>query len=151
METLMAHLAEPAPAAVGAPPPRRRLGRRQRQRLARGVQYLIFLAAVLTVVLAADWGRLAEAFFRLDIARGMFPNVVLVALRNTLTYTLLAFAFGLAFMQNFIDLGVTGRLRSGGSAALLNWASALAVAGGFLVIFTEYLEENTAVRYGRSG
>jgi len=62
---------------------------------------------------------------------------------------LIAFAFGLAFMQNFIDLGVTGRLRSGGSASLVNWASALAVAGGFLVIFSEYIEENMAVRYGR--
>jgi multicomponent Na+:H+ antiporter subunit B len=62
---------------------------------------------------------------------------------------LLAFAFGLAFLQNFIDLGVTGRLRSGGSAALVNWASALAVAGGFLVIFSEYLEENMAARYRR--
>jgi multicomponent Na+:H+ antiporter subunit B len=62
---------------------------------------------------------------------------------------LISFAFGLAFLQNFIDLGVTGRLRSGGSAALVNWASALAVAGGFLVIFSEYLEENMAVRYGK--
>jgi multicomponent Na+:H+ antiporter subunit B len=62
---------------------------------------------------------------------------------------LISFAFGLAFLENFMDLGVTGRLRSGGSAALVNWASALAVAGGFLVIFAEYLEENMAVRYGR--
>jgi polar amino acid transport system permease protein len=92
----MAQLVEPAPAAEGAPPPHRRLGRRQRQRLVRGVQYLVFVAVVLTVALAADWGRLADAFFRLDIARGMFPDVVLVALRNTVTYTLLAFAFGLA-------------------------------------------------------
>ena len=62
---------------------------------------------------------------------------------------LIAFAFGLAFMQNFMPLGVTGRLRSGGSAALVNWASALAVAGGFLLIFGEYLEENMAARYRR--
>ena len=62
---------------------------------------------------------------------------------------LIAFAFGLSFMQNFIDLGVTGRLRSGGSAALVNWASALAVAGGFLLVFAEYLEENMAARYRR--
>jgi multicomponent Na+:H+ antiporter subunit B len=62
---------------------------------------------------------------------------------------LLAFAFGLSFLQNFLDLGVTGRLRSGGSAAIVNWASALAVAGGFLVIFAEYLEENMAARYRR--
>jgi len=62
---------------------------------------------------------------------------------------LISFAFGLAFLENFVDLGVTGRLRSGGSAALVNWASALAVAGGFLVIFTEYLEENMAERHRR--
>jgi multicomponent Na+:H+ antiporter subunit B len=62
---------------------------------------------------------------------------------------LISFAFGLAFLENFLDLGVTNRLRSGGSAAIVNWASALAVAGGFLVIFAEYLEENMAVRYGR--
>lgn len=62
---------------------------------------------------------------------------------------LIAFAFGLAFMQNFIGFGVTGRLRSGGSAALVNWASAIAVAGGFMLIFSEYLQENMAARYGR--
>ena len=62
---------------------------------------------------------------------------------------LIAFAFGLSFLGNFIDLGVTGRLRSGGSAALVNWASAIAVAGGFMLIFSEYLEEDMASRYGR--
>jgi multicomponent Na+:H+ antiporter subunit B len=62
---------------------------------------------------------------------------------------LIAFGFGLAFLENFMPLGVTGRLRSGGSAALVNWASALAVAGGFLLIFSEYLEENMAARYRR--
>jgi multicomponent Na+:H+ antiporter subunit B len=63
---------------------------------------------------------------------------------------MIAFAFGLAFMQNFIEFGVTGRIRSGGSASLVNWASALAVAGGFMLIFSEYLQENMAARYGRS-
>jgi multicomponent Na+:H+ antiporter subunit B len=62
---------------------------------------------------------------------------------------LISFGFGLAFLANFIGFGVTGRIRSGGSAALVNWAAALAVAGGFLVIFSEYLEENMAARYGR--
>ncbi|MGN6797070.1 MAG: MnhB domain-containing protein [Gaiellaceae bacterium] len=60
-----------------------------------------------------------------------------------------ALALGDAFLENFLPLGVTGRLRSGGSAALVNWASALAVAGGFLLIFAEYLEENMAARYRR--
>ncbi|HEV7639994.1 MAG TPA: MnhB domain-containing protein [Gaiellaceae bacterium] len=55
---------------------------------------------------------------------------------------LISLAFGLAFLQNFMELGVFGRLSSGGSAILVNWSSALAVCGGFLVIFSEYLEEN---------
>jgi multicomponent Na+:H+ antiporter subunit B len=59
---------------------------------------------------------------------------------------LIAFGFGLAFLQNFMELGVFGRLSSGGSAILVNWSAALAVCGGFLVIFSEYLEENMRER-----
>ncbi|MFL5928585.1 MAG: MnhB domain-containing protein [Gaiellaceae bacterium] len=59
---------------------------------------------------------------------------------------LIALASGLAFLENFMELGVFGRLSSGGSAILVNWASALAVAGGFLVIFGEILQENMAAR-----
>jgi multicomponent Na+:H+ antiporter subunit B len=62
---------------------------------------------------------------------------------------LVALGLGSAFLENFLPLGVTGRLRSGGSAALLNWASALAVAGAFVLIFSEYLEGNMAARYRR--
>ena len=60
-----------------------------------------------------------------------------------------ALALGDAFLENFLPLGVTGRLRSGGSAAIVNWGAAVAVAGGFLLIFAEYLEENMAARHGR--
>jgi hypothetical protein len=49
-----------------------------------------------------------------------------------------------------MELGVPGRLSGGGSAILLNWCSALAVCGGFLVIFGETLQENMAERYGRT-
>lgn len=64
---------------------------------------------------------------------------------------LISFAFGLAFLENFMPLGVTGRLSSGGSAILVNISSALAVAGGFVVIFGEYLQEDMAARYGIGG
>jgi polar amino acid transport system permease protein len=74
---------------------RRRLGRRQRQRLVRVAGYLLFGLVVVAVASAADWHRLAESFFQLDIARSMFPGAVTVALRNTILYTLLAFVFGL--------------------------------------------------------
>ena len=63
---------------------------------------------------------------------------------------LVSFAFGFAFLQNFMELGVPGRLSAGGSAIFVNWASALAVCGGFLVIFGETLQENMAERYGRT-
>jgi polar amino acid transport system permease protein len=73
----------------------RGLGRRQRQRLSLGIQYALFLLLLAVVAVAADWQRLGDAFARLDVARSMFPDVITIALRNTLIYTLLAFAFGL--------------------------------------------------------
>jgi multicomponent Na+:H+ antiporter subunit B len=63
---------------------------------------------------------------------------------------LISFGFGLAFLQNFMELGVFGRLSSGGSAIFVNWSSGLAVSGGFLVLFGEFLQEDMAARYGRA-
>jgi polar amino acid transport system permease protein len=76
-------------------PARRRISRRQRRRLMRGAGYLVSVAVVVAVAATADWGRLADAFFRLDVAGSMFPKAITVALRNTIFYTLMAFAFGL--------------------------------------------------------
>jgi multicomponent Na+:H+ antiporter subunit B len=105
---------------------------------------VIGAAAFLIVFLTAEYG----AYQRL-VPSSVAEPVESFGAAAYIGLGLLAFAFGLAFLENFIDLGVPGRLRSGGSAALVNWASALAVAGGFLVIFAEYLEENMAVRHGR--
>jgi polar amino acid transport system permease protein len=71
------------------------LRRRTRQRLILWVQYAVFVGIVALVAFTADWGTLRESFFRLDIARDMFPEVITVNLRNTVLYTLLAFVFGL--------------------------------------------------------
>ncbi len=73
-----------------------RLTPRRRRRIIRVAGYIVFALLILAAIGAADWGRLSEAFLRLDIARGMFPEAITVALRNTIAYTLLAFAFGLA-------------------------------------------------------
>ncbi|GAA2518462.1 amino acid ABC transporter permease [Pilimelia columellifera] len=83
------------PASAARAPAPRRLGRRQRQRLTRAVAYAVFAAVVVAVGALADWGKLAESFFRLDIAAAMFPEIVTVALRNTIVYTVLSFLFGL--------------------------------------------------------
>ncbi|HEX5741554.1 MAG TPA: amino acid ABC transporter permease [Pilimelia sp.] len=84
-----------ATAAAPVPAPRRRLGRRRRQRLARLAGYLVFAAAALGVGLGADWARLGEAFARADIAAEMFPEIITVALVNTLLFTVASFVVGL--------------------------------------------------------
>ncbi|GGK09297.1 amino acid ABC transporter permease [Pilimelia anulata] len=83
------------PAAAPPAPPRRRLGRRQRQRLVRLAGYAVFAAAAAAIGFGADWARLRAAFARTDIAASMFPEIITVALVNTLLFTVLAFAFGL--------------------------------------------------------
>ncbi len=103
---------------------------------------VVLASAFVTVLLAVEYrayrriastsfGEPAEAF-----GAGGYVGLGLVSL-----------GFGLAFLQNFMELGVTGRLSSGGSAILVNLSSALAVSGGFLVIFSEYLEENMRERH----
>ncbi|MFC4065140.1 amino acid ABC transporter permease [Actinoplanes subglobosus] len=71
------------------------LSPRRRRQIFRAAGYVLFAAAIGAVVLAADWGRLSDAFLRLDIAGSMFPEAITVALWNTIVYTLLAFVFGL--------------------------------------------------------
>jgi multicomponent Na+:H+ antiporter subunit B len=105
---------------------------------------VVLAAAVVLVFFAVEY----YAYARLAPTRYVEPLEALGA-AAFVALGLASFAFGLAFLGNFVGFGVTGRIRSGGSAALVNWAAALAVAGGFLVIFSEYLEENMAARYGR--
>jgi polar amino acid transport system permease protein len=69
--------------------------RRQRARAIRVAQYLILLALAGAFAALADWGRIADAFFDVDVIRELFPEVITVALKNTVLYTLCAFAFGL--------------------------------------------------------
>jgi multicomponent Na+:H+ antiporter subunit B len=52
--------------------------------------------------------------------------------------TLLA---GGAFLQNLLPLGKTGDLFSAGTIPIINFAVGLEVAGGFVLMFTEFLKE----------
>jgi polar amino acid transport system permease protein len=72
-----------------------KLTRRQRARAIRAVQYALLAATVLALALIADWDRIGEAFFDVDVARELWPDVITVALKNTVIYTLCAFGFGL--------------------------------------------------------
>lgn len=57
---------------------------------------------------------------------------------------LAALASGTAFLTNLFGLGTPGTLRSGGSIAILNWASAIAVTVAMLLLFAEFLETYVA-------
>jgi polar amino acid transport system permease protein len=73
-----------------------RLTRRQRRRVSQGIQYAVFAAAIVAVGLLADWGRLQNQFAQKDLAKELFPDIITLALRNTVLYTLSGFVFGLA-------------------------------------------------------
>ncbi|WP_181797209.1 amino acid ABC transporter permease [Streptomyces sp. WELS2] len=76
-------------------PKKKGLTRRQKRTLSRGVQYTVFAAAVIAFAVTADWGRLRNQFAQADIARQMFPDVITLALKNTVLYTLSGFVVGL--------------------------------------------------------
>ncbi|HET6963904.1 MAG TPA: MnhB domain-containing protein [Acidimicrobiales bacterium] len=46
-----------------------------------------------------------------------------------------------AFLANFLPLGTSGTLASAGSIGLLNWASALEVAGANILLYREFFQE----------
>ncbi len=54
-------------------------------------------------------------------------------------------ATGAAFLQNILPLGTLGDVFSGGLMLVENAGVAFAVAGGFLVLFIEFLEETRVV------
>lgn len=70
--------------------------RTTRRRLGRGILYAGFVLAVAVLAAVADWEALRTNFANLGIARSMFPEVVTVAARNTVLYTVLSFLLGLA-------------------------------------------------------
>lgn len=69
--------------------------RRTRRRVLRASLYVLFVAAILTAVVLADWERIGRAFANPELARDMFPDVLTVAAKNTVVYTVLSFALGL--------------------------------------------------------
>ncbi|GHD84519.1 amino acid ABC transporter permease [Streptomyces naganishii] len=104
-------------------PRKKGLTRRQKRRLSRGAQYAVFAAAVIAFALSADWGRLQNQFAQVDIAQRMFPEVITLALKNTVLYTLSGFVFGLV-------LGMVVALMRLSSVGPYRW-----LAGVYIEIF----------------
>jgi len=68
----------------------------QRARTSRGIQYAILIAAVVILAFVADWGALQRGFFNPQIAAAQFPEIITLALKNTIWYTFLGFVVGLS-------------------------------------------------------
>lgn len=75
--------------------PRPRLTRTQRRRVSLWSQYALFAVVVILLVVVTDWTTIRREFFDLEVAARMFPDVLVVALVNTVIYTALGFSFGL--------------------------------------------------------
>lgn len=67
----------------------------QRARLSKTIQIILFVAIIAAVVLSLDWEKTRYAFFSFEKLGPMFPDMIIVGLKNTIFYTVISFAFGL--------------------------------------------------------
>ncbi|MGW6489875.1 amino acid ABC transporter permease [Streptomyces sp. NPDC055056] len=104
-------------------PRRSGMSRRQKRSLSRGAQYVVFVAVVVAFAATADWGRLKNQFAQWDLVKQMFPDVITLALKNTVLYTVSGFAVGLV-------LGMVIALMRLSSVGPYRW-----VAGIYIEIF----------------
>jgi polar amino acid transport system permease protein len=70
--------------------------RSTRRRVNQGVLYAILVGAVVGLASIADWAAIQENFFDVDVAEEGFPEFITVATKNTVVYTAISFAGGLA-------------------------------------------------------
>ncbi len=69
--------------------------RTARQRLVRTILYLVFVAVVVVIAVSTDWQRVGQQFFNIEVAKTQWPQIVTIALRNTILFTLVSFVGGL--------------------------------------------------------
>jgi polar amino acid transport system permease protein len=71
------------------------LSKRQKVRFWRGVSYVVFVILSVAFLLAVDWSRVIKTMFQPEIVAEQFPDILLIAAKNTIIYTLLGFVGGL--------------------------------------------------------
>lgn len=91
---------------------------RQKQTYGRYAQYGLLAVIALVLVAIADWQTLYQQVFNPDIIAAQFPQVITVALKNTLIYTVLGFTLGLS-------LGILLALMKISSVAPYRWLATL--------------------------
>ncbi|GAA1869724.1 amino acid ABC transporter permease [Brevibacterium marinum] len=83
------------PTGSAASAPKQKMSKRQKAKLSRGIQYGILIVIAAVIAFVADWPTLVDTFGRLDVAIGMFPDVITKSLKNTVVFTFLGFVLGL--------------------------------------------------------
>jgi polar amino acid transport system permease protein len=73
----------------------RDLSKRRRVRLWRGASYALFALLAIGFIAVVDWPRVVDTMFRPDLIREQFPDILLIAAKNTIIYTLLGFTGGM--------------------------------------------------------
>jgi polar amino acid transport system permease protein len=69
--------------------------RSTRRRLVRGVLYAVLVGGVVLLAFLTDWASIKENFFDVEILKSLWPEIVTVAAKNTIVYTVIAFTGGL--------------------------------------------------------
>jgi polar amino acid transport system permease protein len=92
--------------------------KRARSRRLRIAAYSLGLLAIAAFALNADWARIGDKYFDLERAGEMFPDVVTIAAKNTIVYTLLSFALG-------VVVGLIAALMRLSSIRPYRWAAAV--------------------------
>jgi polar amino acid transport system permease protein len=70
--------------------------RATKRRVRQGVLYAVLVAMAAALVLLADWTAIKENFFDVHTIKEIWPDVVKEGAKNTVVYTAIAFAGGLA-------------------------------------------------------
>ena len=68
---------------------------RQRAARWRYVQYAVLVVVLLAIAFIADWEQIQRAFWNWELVKEQFPDVITIALKNTIIYTACGFTFGL--------------------------------------------------------
>lgn len=97
-----------------------RSGRRKRGRAnaRRWAAYLIGLTLIALVIAVADWETIGEKYFDADQIREQFPDVITIAAKNTVVYTVFSFIGG-------VVLGTSAALLRLSAIRPYRWASTL--------------------------
>ncbi|WP_025272539.1 amino acid ABC transporter permease [Haloglycomyces albus] len=67
---------------------------RKKQRLGQAVQYVVLVGLALALVYFAQWDTIRESFLNADMFPYLFPDLLTVALVNTVVYTLSGYTVG---------------------------------------------------------